>query len=418
MSNKPSVAVVGAGHAGLVLALGLQSKGHPVTLVTDRTPEQMAYGKISSTQFLFSSAQAIERKYGLNFWEDACPTTDELAFYVGDHDGNLAFDWSEPLDSPGASVDYRVKIPYWLNLFARRGGRVLTASVTLEDLDSIAESHDLTVVSTGKGDIGKAFAKDPARCTFDLPQRSLAITYLQGMKPRPEASAIEINVVHGVGEIFTFPVLTTTGPADLFLFEGIRGGELDCWDGVDAPDDYLATTKSIIDRFTPWLSDRVADTVLTDAQATLRGMYPPVVRKPVAFLPSGRPVLGMADVVVLNDPITGEGANNAVKCAGLYIDEIVANVDQPFDEEWMNKTFEKYWDYVGWVTKYTNILLGNPPHVGALVKAGLYSKDIRRWHADSRNNPIEFFPAWEDPDAAQALIDKHLPADAPRVLAK
>ena len=54
---------------------------------------------------------------------------------------------------------------------------------------------------------------------------------------------------------------------------------------------------------------------VTDAQATLSGRLTPVVRRPVARLPSGRPVLGLADAVVLNDPITGQGSNTAAKSA-------------------------------------------------------------------------------------------------------
>lgn len=412
VSKKPSVAVIGAGHAGLVLALGLQQEGYPVTLVSDRRAADIAYGRISSTQFLFESARAIEQQLGLDFWQESCPAVDDLLFAVGLENGHLDFTWAEPLMRPGASVDYRLKIPYWMSLYIRRGGRFLHASVAREDLDAIAASHDLTIVSTGKGEIAQLFEKDRARSTFDLPQRALAVIYLEGMKPRPEGAAIEICVIHGIGEVFTFPALTTTGPADLFLFEGHVGGPMDCWHGIDAPTDYLNQTKALIAQFIPWLSDRVADAVLTDDQAVLRGGYPPVVRKPVGTLPSGRKVLGMGDVVVLNDPITGEGSNNAVKCAKLYLDAILERGDQPFDEEWMHSLFERYWDYVGWVTRYTNILLETPPHVGRLVKAGLDSKAIRRWHADSRNDPKDFFPMWGDPEAADAFIAQHTGASS------
>ena len=63
---------------------------------------------------------------------------------------------------------------------------------------------------------------------------------------------------------------------------------------------------------------------MTDAQATLSGRLTPVVRRPVARLPSGRSVLGLADAVVLNDPITGQGSNTAAKSADVYLRDILA----------------------------------------------------------------------------------------------
>ena len=87
----------------------------------------------------------------------------------------------------------------------------------------------------------------------------------------------------------------------------------------------------------------------------------PTVRKPIAYLPSGKAVFGMADVVVLNDPITGQGSNNASKCAKIYLDAIIAQGDKPFDQAWMQATFDRFWDYVQYVTGWTNALMQPPP---------------------------------------------------------
>jgi hypothetical protein len=51
----------------------------------------------------------------------------------------------------------------------------------------------------------------------------------------------------------------------------------------------------------------------------------------------------MADIVIANDPITGQGSNTAAKCASAYLDAIVSRGDQPFDETWMHDTFEAFW---------------------------------------------------------------------------
>jgi hypothetical protein len=60
-----------------------------------------------------------------------------------------------------------------------------------------------------------------------------------------------------------------------------------------------------------------------------------VVRKPVAALDGGGLALGMADVVVANDPITGQGSNNATHCAKIYQDAIVDHGGKPFDLDFM-----------------------------------------------------------------------------------
>ncbi len=44
-----------------------------------------------------------------------------------------------------------------------------------------------------------------------------------------------------------------------------------------------------------------------------------MIREPFAKMPCGKPVLGMADTIVLNDPIAGQGSNNAGKCAEIYL---------------------------------------------------------------------------------------------------
>jgi flavin-dependent dehydrogenase len=61
-------------------------------------------------------------------------------------------------------------------------------------------------------------------------------------------------------------------------------------------------------------------------------------------LPSGALVLGMADTVVFNDPITGQGSNNAAKSARVYLKSILDNRDNAFDRVWMQQTFDTYWD--------------------------------------------------------------------------
>src|SRR6478672_4943236 len=45
------IAIVGAGQSGLQLALGLLQKGYEVTVISNRTPEQVLNGRVTSSQF-------------------------------------------------------------------------------------------------------------------------------------------------------------------------------------------------------------------------------------------------------------------------------------------------------------------------------------------------------------------------------
>ena len=322
-----------------------------------------------------------------------------------DGSGNKAIDWNGLLDKPAQSVDQRVKIPGWMAEFQKRGGTLEIKEAGVADLERYANESDLVVVASGKGDVGKLFERDAEKSPFDKPQRALALTYVTGMVPRPEHSAVCFNLIPTVGEYFVFPALTTTGPCEIMVLEGIPGGPMDCWKDVKSPEEHLAKSKWILDTFLPWEAERCRNIELTDANGILSGAFPPTVRKPVGALPSGKVVFGMADAVVLNDPITGQGSNNASKCAKVYMDSILARGDRPFDAAWMQQTFNTYWSYAQYVAGWTNALLQPPPpHVLNIMGAAQQFPALAKRIANGFNDPTDFFPWFAVPDEA----DKYL----------
>ena len=388
------IAVVGAGQSGLQLALGLVGAGYGVTLLSNRTAADIAAGPVMSSQCMFESALETERALELDFWEDDCPPVAGLSLAIGDGSGGRDLHWASRLDAPARSVDQRLKIPRWLDEFERRGGTLVIREAGVDDLEELARTHDLVVVAAGKGALGGLFARDRERSPYTTPQRALALTYVTGMTPRPGFPAVCFNIAPGVGEYFVFPALTTSGPCEIMVFEGIPGGPMDCWADVRTPEAHLAKSRWILETFFPWEAERCRDVKLTDANGTLTGRLVPTVRMPVATLPSGAPVLGMADVVVLNDPITGQGSNNAAKCAELYLESILARRDGSFDADWMQKTFERYWrSYAQWVVAWTNAVLAPPPqHVLDLFGAAAELPGVAETIANGFDDPRVFFP--------------------------
>ena len=400
-----TITIVGAGQAGLQLGIGLLDHGYDVTIVSNRTPDEIRAGKVMSSQCMFGGALARERSLGLNRWDDACPPVEGISFTVPDGSGGKAISWASRLDVPAQSVDQRVKMPAWMNEFELRGGKLDFTDAGVEQLESYARSSDLVIVAAGKGDIARLFERDAERSTYDAPQRSLALTYVTGMRPREEHSAVSFNLIPGVGEYFVFPALTTSGPCEIMVFEGVPGGPLDCWRDVRSPAEHLETSLRLVRQFLPWEAERCGDLALTDDNGVLAGRFPPTVRKPVGVLPSGATVLGLADVVVLNDPITGQGSNNASKCATSYLSSILEHGDRPFDREFQQQTFERYWDYAQYVAGWTNALLAPPPpHALELLGAAGAHPRIARRFVNGFDDPRDFFHWFMDPALAQGYL--------------
>ncbi|MDQ0716182.1 hypothetical protein QFZ55_005634 [Streptomyces luteogriseus] len=283
------ILVVGAGQSGLQIALGLQSQGYEVTLMSNRTADEIRTGRVMSTQCMFHTALQHERDLQLNFWESQAPKIEGLGVSVAapgswaEGPSARAIDWLGRLDGYAQSVDQRVKMAGWMETFAQRGGQLVIHGAAVGDLDYFSRTYDLVLVAAGKGELVQMFGRDAERSPYSEPQRALAVAYVHGLGPRPEhpgTEAVRCNLVPGVGELFVMPTLTTSGRADILFWEGIPGGPLDAFNGVKDPAEHLSLTLELMERYVPWEYARATKVELTDAGGTLAGRYAPTVRKP------------------------------------------------------------------------------------------------------------------------------------------
>ena len=223
------ITIIGGGQSGLQLGIGLLQTGYDVTIVSDRTPEQIHDGRVTSSQCMFATALDHERALGIDFWDDTCPPVEGIA-------------------SPSRTR----RSP------ARRrstGAPASTASRCRSTSGSSSRAGWRTSRSGGSSSSGgrrrrpravrggerprrrrrrqrrhhEALRARRRASQFDQPMRALALTYVTGMTPRPEFSAVCFNIIPGVGEYFVFPALTTSGPCEIMVFEGVPGGPMDCW---------------------------------------------------------------------------------------------------------------------------------------------------------------------------------------------
>ncbi|WP_026065881.1 styrene monooxygenase/indole monooxygenase family protein [Actinoalloteichus spitiensis] len=400
------ILIVGSGQSGLQLALSLQEQDYEVTVISARTPEEIRNARVTSTQVMFDTALQHERDHGLNLWEPETPRIKRKHLSATGPDGTRIVNWHGDFSAYAQSVDQRVKMATWLEMFQDRGGNVIIHPASVSDLDGLARLYDLTVVAAGRGELVDMFDRDPTRSRFSGPQRAVAIVYTHGLAPEdPDITIIGINLIGGLGELYIMPGLTHTGPCDILYVSAIPGGPLDRFGDSPGPREQLDRTVALFQEYAPWERDRFAGVRITDERSNLTGRVNPMVRKPVGRLPSGGAVLGMADVVVVNDPIAGQGANNASKCAASYLTSIVEHGDRPFDEEFMTATFERYWEYAQHSTRWSNTLLAPPePHVLDLLAAGNTHPAVGDRITNGFNNPADFANFLFEEDKARAYL--------------
>lgn len=402
------ILIVGAGQSGLQLALSLQAEGYDVTVMSARTPDEIRGGWPTSTQVMFDPALNYEREYNLNLWENEAPHVPGVGISLAPAPGTRAFHFWGPWDPYAMSVDQRLKMSAWLGLLESRGGRVIYHPVMTSDLADLASMYDLTIIAAGKGEIVELFDRDPVRSKYETPGRILAAIYLHGMAETPENPdvSMRINVEPGVTELFTMPALTMSGPCRIALVEAIPGSPFDAFRDRPQPDEHLRRLRHLLAEHLPWEAELYRDCEPTDARASLSGAFTGTVRHPYAEMAPGAYVFGMADVVVVNDPIAGQGANNAAHCAGIYLKAILEHGDKPFDPAWMQETFETFWQTrAQHSTALTDALLNPlPEHAQQVLGAASKYQEIATRFCNLFPHPEDIGPFLGDPEQALAYV--------------
>jgi 2-polyprenyl-6-methoxyphenol hydroxylase-like FAD-dependent oxidoreductase len=400
------IGIVGAGIAGLHLALYLQKHGVDATLITDRAPEDYRNIRLLNTVAHHHVTIAREDYLGVNHWKDP-----KDHYYYHDH----AFNFPEPIKFRGhfskasRAVDYRIYLPALMEDFQRRGGKIEYRRIEESDIGPLVARFDLLVVAAGKGPLGQLFAYRPEQTPYSQPQRRLCVGLYTGVR-QPDPMNVTLSVSPGHGEMIVIPTITFSGVANALLMENVPGGDMEELATISYEKDrshFLRVLLDKLEKHHPTTYDRI-DTARFDlAQPTdlLQGGIVPTVRHTVVEFDGGKCALALGDVHSVVDPMMGQGANVASYAAFVVGEEIV-NSDV-LDARFCEKVDLKRQDRVLAASRWTNLMLQPPSEaLGMLIGAMSQNRALADEFTENFNYPDHQWDRVSSPERIQAWVGR------------
>lgn len=402
-----NIGIIGAGVAGLHLGLQLRQHDIPVTIYTNRTPEQVRDGRVMNSVAHMHVTVALEEDLGINHWKDDHYYYDVHYHYNGWGDERT---FEGYFTAPSRTVDYRIYLPQLMQDFVDRGGVIEYQDLSVADIEALTEKHDLVVVSTGKGEIGAMFPKRADKSPYDQPQRQLAVGFWKGVR-RHERNGVEISVIPGVGELLAIPMWSFSGDTTALLFESIPGSPTEIlaqqkYD--DDPDAYRQLTLEMLKTHHPSVYERIdeAEFRLQSDKDLLQGGVTPVLREDYARLPNGKFVLALGDVHLTMDPVQAQGANSTAYSARVVGDAILE--DDVFDEQFMKKVAARRAERLEASNDWINIMIKSPTseQIPPLFSAMVHNQQLADEFTENFNYPIEQLKILGSEDRVEAAIER------------
>lgn len=401
-----NVGIVGAGIAGLHLALHLQKHGVDATVITDRPPDDYRNIRLLNTVAHHHVTLAREDYLGVNHWPDP-----KDHYYYHDH----VFNFTQPLSfrgdfsRPSRAVDYRIYLPALMQDFTHRGGKIEYRRIEERDIRPLVARFDLLVVSTGKGPLGQLFSYRPEHTPYSQPQRRLCVGLYTGVR-QPDPMNVTLSVSPGHGEMIVIPTITFGGVANALLMENVPGGdmeELATLSYDDDPKHFLKVLLGKLEKHHPTTYDRI-DTArfdLAQPQDLLQGGVVPTVRNTVVEFDDGKCANALGDVHAVVDPMMGQGANVASYAAFVLGEEIV-NADA-LDARLCEKIDLKRQDRVLAASRWTNVMLQPPSEaLGMLIVAMSRNPALANEFTENFNYPDRQWDRISTPQRIQAWIER------------
>ncbi|AXB44764.1 styrene monooxygenase/indole monooxygenase family protein [Amycolatopsis albispora] len=397
------IGVIGAGIAGLHLALRLQQLGVPVTLYSAQTPGELATARPRNFPARFGPTQQREKTLGVRAWESDDARVRSWSITI--NGGGLDLEFAATLTPPSSVVDFRRYLPHLFEEFVNRGGDVMIGAVTAAE---VAGRHDLVVVANGDRSLREVFPVDPARSPHTTPQRILCSGFYHGIVEDVPHS-LDLYFLPGIGEILRIPFLSRLGPAHVLAFEAVPGGPLEPPAHLDAdadPDGFRREVLRLVAEHAPSLRERI-DTTRFDLVAPgelAQGGVTPVVRRQWAQLGDGTCALAIGDAWITNDPLTAQGANLGSHTA-FTLAELIASANGPLDAGFCRAASARLWEHARHVVEWSNAFLAPPPpHVVELFGRAAEDKRIADAFVSGFHDPVAMWAVLSSPEGVDAFV--------------
>jgi hypothetical protein len=401
-----NIGIIGAGIAGLHLGLLLRSHVIDATIYTEKTPDQQRASRLANIVIRNAHTRERERILGVNHWDSADTDLTSLTFHIG---GQRPLKICGNFERPASIVDMRIYLARLLEDFAARGGRVVTGVLQSEALLELSTQHDLLAIATGRGSMTTLFPRLPEHSPYDKPQRVVAGGLYRGVA-YPQPLGFDVCITPGCGEILALPLFSFEPGLTGIAFEMIPGGPFEALKQLryeDDPQRFDALVLDLLREYAPVIYARVDPQVfaLTRPVDLCHAAITPTVRRGYTRLPNGRLVVALGDTHVVNDPLTGQGANAASHAAWVLGNIILSGGE--FDEAFCCRVEQQMWRYTGPVTEACNARLRPPtPHAMQLLGAAARHKSIANLYADGFDNPARFWELVSSPERIAALIEQ------------
>jgi ribulose 1,5-bisphosphate synthetase/thiazole synthase len=354
--SKRKIVIIGAGIAGLTVAYALHKNGQfDFKVIVSKDAEDIRNGRILSTQAHFEALLQTETRFGIPDY-GAVNEIKKIELLMN---GQKLFKGN--LKCRAVSQDQRVYLSTLMDGLRDRGIEIQKTRLTQGDMSRLAAESDLIIDCTGKmGPIANFPVYQELANAPQSPLRAITAGMFHGLTPA-ESNIMSYNIAPGLGELFETTTVTKQGLAGSLLLEAIPGSELDCMKGIKGPEDFVKKLLRMLQAYFPHIHERinVDEFRLVDPVSYVQMAIQPEIRIPYTMV-NGTLVVGCGDSVVLNDPITGQGANAASYCANV----LYSLISEHADEAWDDAFGEQYWmqskEYVTKMSEWTNAMMGPP----------------------------------------------------------